>query len=260
MRGMFFRGVIVGSLTAALVVSASAALAGTGVGGIFNLGQSNTVNAQSSLNGSTGGAELTVANTSASGRGMTVNGKGAVASLLAQNTLGPAGAFLVPSGVSPFLVNSTHKVTNLNADQLDGIDASGFAQGNNVRFLSARVATPIDPTFPYVPIITVPGFGTLKGQCPNFNGVYDGFFHTSSSGWSDFYQQYDGAPFTSYYAGGGSFTQLQAGDGPGGGHITFVLMQGSGPSATTAVIDLYTNWDASSGCLFRPEVMISQGG
>jgi hypothetical protein len=126
MRGMFFRGVVVGSVTAVLVMSASAALAGTGVGGIFNLGQSNTVNAQSSLTGSTGGAELTVSNNSTSGRGMTVNGKGTVASLLAQNTAGPAGAFLVPASQSPFLVNSTHKVTSLNADLLDGLDSTAF--------------------------------------------------------------------------------------------------------------------------------------
>lgn len=126
MRGTFIRGVVVGSVTAVLTVSASAALAGTGVGGIFNLGQSNTVNAGSSLSGSTGGSELTVSNASTSGRGLSVNGAGGVAALLAHNSNGPAGAFQTPASASPFLVNSTHKVTSLNADLLDGLDSSAL--------------------------------------------------------------------------------------------------------------------------------------
>jgi hypothetical protein len=227
--------------TVIALIALFVALGGVGVaatGGNFILGQSNTAGATTALkSGVTTGPTLDLAN---------IGGRA-------------AARFTSDSNVQPFTVSNSTKIGNLNADRLDGIDSTGFAQGKNVQFLSARVTTPIDPNFPFVPIITVPGFGTLKGQCPNFNGVYDGFFHTSSTGWADFYQTYDGTPFTTYYAGGGSFTQLQAGDG-GGGHITYVLLQGSGTSATTAVIDLYTNWDANNGCLFRPQVMISQGG
>ena len=110
MRGMFLRGVVVGSVTAALVLSASAALAGTGVGGIFNLGQSNTVNATSSLSGSTStGAQLSVSNasTTTGARGLTVNSASSSAALLAHNSAGPAAAFQSPSSVSPFNVPET---------------------------------------------------------------------------------------------------------------------------------------------------------
>jgi hypothetical protein len=128
MRGMFFRGVLVGSLTSALVLSASAALAGTGVGGIFNLGQANTVNTSSSLSGSTSGAQLAVSNSSTTtgNYGLLVNGKSLSPALVAANSTGPAARFTGASGSAPFQVGSNHKVSNLNADLLDGLDSSAF--------------------------------------------------------------------------------------------------------------------------------------
>jgi hypothetical protein len=72
------------------------------VGANFTLGQTNTVNAQSILTGDAGSAaQLKVENTGG----------------------GSALAFTVNSGVTPFKVNSTTKVTNLNADLLDGLDS-----------------------------------------------------------------------------------------------------------------------------------------
>ena len=129
---MFLRGVILGSLTAVLVLGASSALAGTGVGGIFNLGQSNTVNGNSSLSGSSFGSQLSVSNsaTNSTARGLYVNGSSSAAALLAHNSAGPAAAFQSPSSVAPFTVSTTHRVPSLNADLLDGIDSSGFVQGN----------------------------------------------------------------------------------------------------------------------------------
>jgi hypothetical protein len=44
MRHQFFRGAIAGGIGAAVVMVASAAMAGTGLGGVFNLGKANTVN------------------------------------------------------------------------------------------------------------------------------------------------------------------------------------------------------------------------
>ena len=55
------RWALLGAATAALVVTTTA-LGGSGVGGIFNLGQTNTVNGTSSLTGTTGSAQLRVAN------------------------------------------------------------------------------------------------------------------------------------------------------------------------------------------------------
>ena len=37
---------------------------------------------------------------------------------------GPGGAFVVNSGVTPFTVSNATKVTNLNADLLDGLDST----------------------------------------------------------------------------------------------------------------------------------------
>jgi hypothetical protein len=54
MRGSFLEGAVVG-LFCAVLGGAAVAFAGSGVGGVFNLGQTNTVNAQSQLNGNTGG-------------------------------------------------------------------------------------------------------------------------------------------------------------------------------------------------------------
>jgi hypothetical protein len=48
-----------------LVLATATALAGSGVGGVFNLGQTNSVNATSTLTGGVGGPQLKVANTGA---------------------------------------------------------------------------------------------------------------------------------------------------------------------------------------------------
>ncbi len=95
---------------------ATAALAGTGVGDTFNLGQLNTVNQISRLVGSTDNAMLRVDNDSA----------GANATAL---------ALQVEPGHAPMRVNSSTAVANLNADQLDGQHASEFAQANTNSFL-----------------------------------------------------------------------------------------------------------------------------
>ena len=48
---MKMRPALFGAAAAALVLTTTSALAGSGVGGVFNLGQVNTVDAQTSLNG-----------------------------------------------------------------------------------------------------------------------------------------------------------------------------------------------------------------
>jgi hypothetical protein len=128
MRGNFFRGVVLGSLTAVLVLGASAALAGTGVGGVFNLGKSNTVNQASSLTGSSSGSQLTISNTSTGSgtRGLTVSGASSSAALLAQNSAGPAAYFQSSTSAAPFLVNSSVEVPSLNASLLGGHASSYF--------------------------------------------------------------------------------------------------------------------------------------
>ena len=111
MRRPFLKGALVGGLCGSLVLVASAALAGSGIGGVFNLGVKNSVNRTSSLIGKTAGAMLRVQN------------KGS----------GPAASFQVAAGNAPFTVNTSVRVANLNADMLDGRDSSDFyAAGSKV--------------------------------------------------------------------------------------------------------------------------------
>ena len=73
MRKHLFVGILIGSLTSTLVLVAVPAMAGNGVGGVFNLGKANTVNAQSTLKGATSGKSLQLTNTgSGGGLGVTV--------------------------------------------------------------------------------------------------------------------------------------------------------------------------------------------
>ena len=96
---------VVASLTLA---TASVALAGSGVGGVFNLGKTNTVNAITKLTGSVAGSSLQIFN----------NSTDAAATAL---------ELRVASGKPPLKVNSTTKVANLNADRLDDKDSTELA-------------------------------------------------------------------------------------------------------------------------------------
>jgi hypothetical protein len=162
MNRSFLKGAAVGFVCAVLG-GATVAFAGSGVGGVFNLGQSNSVDAQTKLTGSTAGtAQLQVSNTNAGAGaigmrannsstaaavqgessstgtgvyGISTNGFGVLAqsssatsaALKAQNSGGgTAGSFVVNAGVTPFKVSSSTKVASLNADELDGLDSSAL--------------------------------------------------------------------------------------------------------------------------------------
>src|SRR6266540_2665517 len=100
------RKAIVGVALAALLVTTTA-LAGSGVGGVFNLGQTNSVTGTSTLTGDTAAPQLTLKNTSTDANATALN-------------------LSVPSTRTPFKVNSAVKVSNLNADKLDGRDSTYF--------------------------------------------------------------------------------------------------------------------------------------
>ena len=109
MRGMF-KGVVLGAVTSTLVLAAASALAGSGIGGIFNLGQTNTVDETTTLTGAkAAGAELVVQNTSTSG---------AVTGL----------SVVTPRGKPPITVSNTVMNPNLNAQFLGGMRASGVGR------------------------------------------------------------------------------------------------------------------------------------
>jgi hypothetical protein len=73
------RSALLGAAAAALVLTTTTALAGSGVGGVFNLGQVNTVDAQTSLSGNPGGSpelKVTSTGTAAAVRGVATTGIG----------------------------------------------------------------------------------------------------------------------------------------------------------------------------------------
>ena len=103
MKGTFLKGVVLGACVSTMVLVAATAYAGTGIGGVFNLGKTNTVNATSTLQGSSS-KTLQVANSGS----------------------GPALGLHVQAGQPPLSTNSQTKVNNLNSDLLDGQDSSAF--------------------------------------------------------------------------------------------------------------------------------------
>jgi hypothetical protein len=158
MKGLCARPLLVGLVL--LLVGVPSAVAGSGINGVFNLGVTNSVNAKTTLTGSTASAQLQVTNTNtnagASGLGVTSasgsatgsfansssgigvsalattgtavyaqSGGAAVPALVVKNTAGgPAASFGVSAGAAPFKVSSTTKVSSLNADLLDGLDST----------------------------------------------------------------------------------------------------------------------------------------
>ena len=138
----FVKGVAVGAVVATVVLIATSAVAGTGIGGVFNLGKTNSVDASSTLTGAAGSKMLTITN------------KGP----------GPALGLSVAPGVAPFTVGSKTKVKNLNADQLDGVDATGFIQGTGTALVtsgSADLTGILDPQV-LTPLGTIPGLGSFE--------------------------------------------------------------------------------------------------
>src|SRR6266571_775641 len=123
------------------LVALFVALGGVGVaatGGNFILGQSNSADQTTALGVSTlpdattcpapcPALRVSDTSTAANAGGLQVTNKStAPAAQFANNGGGQALKLFVSGGVAPFTVNSATKVTNLNADKLDGTDSSGL--------------------------------------------------------------------------------------------------------------------------------------
>src|SRR5262249_40951171 len=103
MRGSFVRGAVVGFVFAVLG-GATVGLAGSGIGGVFNLGQPNSVDAKTTLTGASPGIQLQVtnANAAAGTSGLAVtSGSGATTGAFTNTGGGSAGGFFVNAGVKP---------------------------------------------------------------------------------------------------------------------------------------------------------------
>jgi hypothetical protein len=116
---------------ATFVIVVVVALASSGTAAAVSylvLGAINTAGATTTLKSGVNGAVLQLTNTNATG-GTNARGLG----------------ISVPAGRAPMTVNSGVRVTNLNADKLDGIDSTGFIR----RPVEAwhEVGTPGEPGF-----------------------------------------------------------------------------------------------------------------
>ena len=153
------KGAVVGAITASIVLAASAATAGSVVGGVFNLGRSNAVNATSKLTGRTSKAELRVDNTGN----------------------GPALALRASSGHAPLNVNNSVMVPNLNANFVGGKSASSFVDKCDQGSIAA-VAAFYAPAVPNDPAYVTPtrfggeGGFACNGSQPELTREGTGYF------------------------------------------------------------------------------------
>ncbi len=189
----------------------------------FILGTSNSATSTTALSAPIVGPALQISNTS------TTTG----ATALRLN---------VAAGHAPLTVSSgAGKATNLNADQLDGRDSTGFVQGRGT-LLSSRIV--------FIPtaakkLLTIPGLGYLQAQCTGGTGAYVAWFNDSGGPvdmWSDTNNShFDGivAPSGNGYsivrtanAIYGATLALGVGNDPGARRIAvlhvFAFQQGSG--------------------------------
>jgi hypothetical protein len=94
-------------------------------GGNFILGQANTAGSTTALSSGTAGPAFKVTSTNTG-----------FATALGLN---------VPSGHAPFTVNSSAKVTNLNADKLDGLNSTSFLSTSNLHRFTFTASIPTVP-------------------------------------------------------------------------------------------------------------------
>ena len=139
------KGAVVGAVAASILLVAANATAGTGIGGIFNLGRTNTVNAKTALTGRTSSAQLAVANSGA----------------------GPALRLSTRSGHAPLSVSNNVMIPRLNANYVGGHKASSFVSkcqpGSIAAFASFYAPqVPTDPTY-----VTPTRFGGEAGFACN---------------------------------------------------------------------------------------------
>jgi hypothetical protein len=141
----FVKGAFAGACICFVTLSATAAAAGSGIGSVFNLGKTNSVNRSTVLSGSTRGPQLRVVNNNTTTRA------------------GVAGIGIqTRTGIPPLAVNSKSRVNNLNADLLDGESAGSFVAGGG-RIASSRRTTAISDAS--LEVLNVPGFGALDATC-----------------------------------------------------------------------------------------------
>jgi hypothetical protein len=161
------RWALLGAVGAALIVT-TAALGGSGVGGVFNLGVTNTVNGSSTLTGTTSGAQLRAINGSTGSASVGLYGSSASATGAAVQGVNMAGgpafrATVSGNTVAPLMVNSTHVVPNLHAANSDALAShalSYFLPATGTAANSSKLGGKLPS-----------GFWQLGGNAPGATGV-----------------------------------------------------------------------------------------
>jgi hypothetical protein len=207
------------------------ALGGTtyaATGGNFILGQANTAGSTTALSSGTTGPAFKVTSTNTS-TGATALGLNAA------------------TGHAPFTVNSGTKVTNLNADKLDGLDSTSFVSSSKLRRVGPVAVSPAPFHSEGATIATV-GHYTFNGTCTNHDGANNDQVQTyitsdvDHSAYASMTQDEAGRTFgaadmagnTSYFVadatvptGTGGFNPISGNAvGPDGQEIVFNLYQG----------------------------------
>jgi hypothetical protein len=170
------------------IFGTSTVVAGTTVGGVFNLGVANSVSSSGAavnstrLTGAIDGDQLSLSNTSTSAvaKAIAAFSKSATtATARFQNTGGgPALSLIVASGKAPMLVSTgAARVTNLDADKLDGHDSTRFARVAPLAWHNVRPAVVSAPpgTFHCDPYPESPGACWVTWGNADGNGYADGF-------------------------------------------------------------------------------------
>ena len=133
MRQTFSKGVVVGAVVSVVVLAASSAFAGTGIGGVFNLGKTNSVNATTTLQGSS--SKTLQLKNSGSGAALGLN---------------------VATDQPPLTTNSKAEVHNLNSALVDGQSTSDFQQASDdVRLDAALSVGATTQSFSVGPLLTL---------------------------------------------------------------------------------------------------------
>ena len=228
MKTPFLKGLVFGAVVCGVMVGSTAALAGTGIGSVFNIGTANRTNASTVLTGSTNGQQFRVVNNHPAGHGVTGIG------------------IHTATNEPPLAVNSKTRVNNLNADLLDGQTSAAFVAGGG-QIVSGRLAPPISDTT--LTLLEVPTFGVLEATCAANGFELAWINRTSPSTALDVWMAHDGVTdFVTQPAfnDGNKLANADQGDE--------LFTEQVGRTAHTATITTAAHWSVT-GCVFTAQAI-----
>jgi hypothetical protein len=162
-------------------------------------------------------------------------------------------ALVAGKGRPPLTTNSSVKVTNLNADELDGIDSRGFVQGKGSVYGNAFT---LPPSSPAITVTVVPNFIAVRLSCDleSDGGTFADSYPDNIGSTAE--NVYDNAP------GVNAFDELVQPDTSGqgfgaesGGELVTYSVQGStvagGPQTVSTITIGQRYRDTSNDCQFQ---------